>query len=71
LPLEGKTTRIQPDTVTTDIVVIPVKILSLHKKVVLTGDVIFINNLAFFVSLWQFMPWNGTVRAFKKEEKFS
>ena len=48
--LEGKTTRNRPDPVLQDIVAVPAEILSLHRNVVLTADIVFINKLTFMVT---------------------
>ena len=49
--LKGKTVRTQSQPVTTDVVKIPPEILSLHKNVTLTGDVMFVNGIPFLVTL--------------------
>ena len=49
--IQGKNTRQQPFTVRTDYVQVPRTIIELNKEVILTKDIIFVNNLPFFVRI--------------------
>ncbi len=49
--LKGKTTRKTPKPVKTDMVEIPTEIRDLHRIVVLTIDVFFVNKVPFFLTL--------------------
>ena len=63
--LKGKTTRRTPDIVKTDYVEVPPEILKLHRDVVLTGDIFFVNSYPFFVTLSRKIKFN-TVEALKQ-----
>jgi hypothetical protein len=49
--LKGKTTRHKPILVTRDFVKVPTEILRLHRDVVLTLDIFFINKVPFFLTM--------------------
>ena len=49
--LKGKTTRVKPETVTTDIIAVPTKIRELHCIVTISFDIFFVNKVPFFLSL--------------------
>ena len=49
--LKGKTTRSKPNTVARDSVKIPMDLLKLHKEVLLTLDIVFVNNISFILTL--------------------
>jgi hypothetical protein len=49
--LKGKTTRTQPIPAATDFVKVPKDILNLHKEVLLTADIFFVNKIPFFLTL--------------------
>ena len=49
--LKGKTTRSKPEHITTDIVEIPVKIRTLHRLVMISIDIFFVNKIPFLITL--------------------
>ena len=49
--LKGKTTRRKPVRIETDYVDVPKELLRLHGDVTLVGDIFFVNNFPFFVTL--------------------
>jgi hypothetical protein len=49
--LKGKTTRSKSIPVARDYVKVPMEIMKLHKEVLLTTDILFVNNIHFFLSL--------------------
>ena len=49
--LRGKTTREKPQRVEADFVEIPRDFYVLHKFVTLVGDVMFVNNIPFLLTL--------------------
>jgi hypothetical protein len=49
--LKGKTTRVKPDTVITDIVAVPTKIRELHRIVTISFNIFFVNKVPFFLIL--------------------
>jgi hypothetical protein len=49
----GKTVRTAPDRVETDYVVVPREFMKLHKYVTLVADVMFVNGIAFLVTMFR------------------
>jgi hypothetical protein len=49
--LKGKTVRARPSPVAEDLVKVPRDILNLHKEVVLSRDVFFLNKIPFLLTL--------------------
>jgi hypothetical protein len=47
----GKTVRKKPDRVVMDYVVVPREFMKLHKYVTLVADVMFVNGIAFLVTI--------------------
>ena len=46
-----ETVRVAPDRVEPEYIVIPKDFILLHKKVVLVADILFVDNMAFLVTL--------------------
>jgi hypothetical protein len=49
--LNGKTTRSKTNPVARDYVKVPMELLKLHKEVLLTTDIFFVNKIPFFLTL--------------------
>jgi hypothetical protein len=49
--LKGKTTRSKSIQVARDYVKLPMELLKLHKEVILTTDIFFVNTITFFLTL--------------------
>ena len=49
--VRGKTVRVAPERVVTDLVAIPRDFMLLHKNVVLVCDIMFVNNVAFLITM--------------------
>jgi hypothetical protein len=58
--LKGKTTRKQPAAVVRNLIDIPKEFLSLHRNVVLTVDMFFVDKIPFFISLSDNICFTGT-----------
>ena len=50
--VRGKTTRQNPEHVTTDYVDIPKDFLALHKYMTLVADVMLVNNIPFLITVY-------------------
>ena len=49
--VRGETFRVAPDRVEPEYIAIPKDFILLHKKVIMVADVMFVNNVAFLVTL--------------------